>query len=82
MPEKPRQEFLVALAGPAVNLATAVVLGGALRITGTWDLGAIGALNDAAAILNGSAGRDSPRPQRFSHRVRNPPMPKGPLTWN
>lgn len=37
MPEEPRQELVVALAGPAVNLAIALALGLALRVSGAWD---------------------------------------------
>lgn len=36
MPKEPRQELLVALAGPLVNLVIALVLGGLLDATGQW----------------------------------------------
>ncbi len=35
IPEEPRQELVIALAGPAVTLAIAIVLYGILRLTGT-----------------------------------------------
>lgn len=37
MPEQPSQEFVVALAGPAVNLAIATLLATALHLTGAWN---------------------------------------------
>jgi Zn-dependent protease len=37
MPEEPLQELVVALAGPAVNLAIALALGLGLRLAGAWD---------------------------------------------
>lgn len=36
IPDDPKQEIVVALAGPAVNLAIAAVIYGALQLTGAW----------------------------------------------
>jgi len=36
MPDEPKQEFWVAVAGPAVNVVIAAVIYGILQLTGTW----------------------------------------------
>lgn len=51
MPEKPAQELLVGLAGPAVNLVIAVVLWFYLRLSGqSFDLSAMGGAHDMVEI--------------------------------
>ena len=51
MPEKPGQEIVVALAGPAVNLVIAVAL--ALTLGASFDLGQISQLEEAKTSLAG-----------------------------
>ena len=54
MPRDPRQELLVALAGPAVNVALAIVLYGLVRLTGSapaTDLYAIDLLGSGRAFV-------------------------------
>jgi Zn-dependent protease/CBS domain-containing protein len=51
MPEKPGQEIVVALAGPAVNLVIAVVL--ALGLGASFDLGQMAQLEEARTSLIG-----------------------------
>jgi Zn-dependent protease/CBS domain-containing protein len=45
IPEHPGQELLIAIAGPAVNVALAVICFGVLLATGQWGLGATKSLN-------------------------------------
>jgi Zn-dependent protease/CBS domain-containing protein len=51
MPEKPGQEIVVALAGPAVNLAIAAVL--AIGLGASFDLGQMAQLDEARSSLVG-----------------------------
>jgi Zn-dependent protease/CBS domain-containing protein len=51
MPEKPAQEIVVALAGPAVNLVIAAVL--ALALGGSFDLGQMAQFEQASMSLAG-----------------------------
>ena len=52
MPRDPRQEAIIAIAGPAVNGALFVVFGGLFLAFGGWWLGTIALLNAAMGVFN------------------------------
>lgn len=53
MPKEPRQELVIALAGPAVNVGLALVIGAVVAVTGS-----IGSLTDLARLLEADPAFD------------------------
>jgi Zn-dependent protease/CBS domain-containing protein len=51
MPDKPAQELVVALAGPAVNVALAVLFGAIMAYQGTWAMHPEAALTFTAGVV-------------------------------